>query len=227
MVARRKDRLQLIKKELEVIGIKIILYPADLSGIENCKRFMNSISDKKISVFINNAGFGLCGSFLETDEQKELLMIDVNIKAVHFLTKEVLEIMDKNNSGYILNVASSAGLIPAGPYMSAYYASKSYVTSLTRAVAEELRQRRSKVYVGCLCPGPVDTEFDKVANVKFSLKGISASYCVNYAIDKMRKRKVVIIPTFSIKTLCFFSRFLPQKFYIKMVSYQQKKKICD
>lgn len=227
LVARRKERLQLLKEELSVIGTKIIVYPADLSDIDVCKEFMDFLSDKKISIFINNAGFGLCGNFLDTDGQKELLMIDVNIKAVHYLTKEVLAIMERNNSGYILNVASSAGLIPAGPYMSTYYASKSYVASLTRAVAEELRQRKSKVYVGCLCPGPVDTEFDQVANVKFSLKGISASYCVNYAIDKMKKRKVVIIPTFSIKTLCFFSRFLPQKFYIKMVSYQQKKKICD
>ena len=108
--------------------------------------------------------------------------------------------MDRQGYGYILNVASSAGLIPAGPYMATYYATKAYVTSLTRAVAEEFKQKNSRVYIGCLCPGPVDTEFNDVANVKFALKGISPSYCANYAIDMMKKRRIVIVPTLKMNT---------------------------
>lgn len=121
-------------------------------------------------------------------------MIDVNIKAVHILTKKFLPDMIARNEGYILNVASVAGLMPAGPYMATYYATKAYVTSFTSAIAEEL-EKKSNVYVGSLCPGPVDTEFNQVADVKFNLKGITSEYCVNYALDKMYKRKKIIVPT--------------------------------
>ena len=72
----------------------------------------------------------------------------------------------QENQGYILNVASSAGLLPAGPFMATYYATKAYMVSLTRAVAAEQRSKRSRIYVGALCPGPVDTEFNDVAKVK-------------------------------------------------------------
>ena len=121
-------------------------------------------------------------------------------------------------------MASSAGLIPAGPYMATYYATKAYVTSLTRAVARELKEQKSKVYIGCLCPGPVDTEFNDVANVQFALKGISPSYCANYAIDKMKKRKVVIVPSLKMKMAMFGGRLIPDDLYIKIAGHQQKKK---
>ena len=73
--------------------------------------------------------------------------------------------------------------------MATYYATKAYVTSLTRAVAEELSEKKSRVYVGCLCPGPVDTEFNERANVKFALPGISAEKCVDHALKQMKKRQ--------------------------------------
>ncbi len=79
-------------------------------------------------------------------------MIDVNVKAMHLLMKLMLRRREKQEGGYILNVASSAGLLPAGLYMAAYYATKAYIASLTRAVALELKQRGSRVYVGALCP---------------------------------------------------------------------------
>ena len=133
--------------------------------------------------------------------------------------------MIEKNKGYVLNVASSAGLLPAGPYMSSYYATKAYVTSYTRGVAEELRRKHSDVYIGCLCPGPVDTEFNKVANVEFALKGISANYCANYAITQMFKKKITIVPAFKMKALVVFARFLPTKLYIRIAAKQQRKKI--
>ena len=225
LVARREERLKKLEEKLNKLGTKCIIIEADLSKISNCRKLVDHISTRNIGIFINNAGFGDCGAFLETDTEKELSMIDLNVKAVHYLTKRVVHIMDRQGYGYILNVASSAGLIPAGPYMATYYATKSYVTSLTRAVAEELSQKNSRVYIGCLCPGPVNTEFNDVANVKFALKGISASYCANYAIDMMKKRKVVIVPTLKMKLAVTFGRFISQPLYIKIVSHQQKKKI--
>ena len=123
-----------------------------------------------------------------------------------------------------MNVASSAGLIPAGPYMATYYATKAYVVSLTRAIAQELQDEGSNIYIGALCPGPVNTEFNSVANVEFALRGISPSYCVKYAIRQMKKRKVLIVPTLTIKAATFFGRFIPQSLYIKIAGHQQKKK---
>ena len=115
---------------------------------------MQQIEKLPVGILINDAGFGDCGSFLETDADKEMQMIDVNVKAMHLLMKLMLRRMEKQEGGYILNVASSAGLLPAGPYMATYYATKAYIASLTRAVALELKQRGSRVYVGALCPGP-------------------------------------------------------------------------
>lgn len=222
LVARRTQRLQKLAKRLHA---ECEIISADLTRLEECEQVYNSLKDKKVEIFINNAGFGDCGPFIEGSLEKEQQMIQLNIQAVHFFTKKMLQKMQKSDSGYILNIASSAGLIPAGPYMAAYYATKAYVTSLTRAVAEELRECGSHVYAGCLCPGPVDTEFNNVANVEFALRGISASYCVRYALAQMKKRRVVIIPTMRMKLAVSTGRLLPSGLYIRLVSYQQKKKI--
>lgn len=152
-------------------------------------------------------------------------MIDVNVKSMHLLMKLMLRRMEKQEGGYILNVASSAGLFPAGPYMAAYYATKAYMASLTRAVALELKQRGSRVYVGALCPGPVNTEFNDVANVEFALAGITPEYCAGYALKQMKRRKVLIVPTAEIKAATICGRFIPQNLLIAITAHQQKKKL--
>ncbi len=222
LIARREERL---KELAESLPTKCEVITADLSKEEECFRVYEQIKEKEILIFINNAGFGDCGSFLHTDLQKESDMIQVNIKAVHIFTKLMLQKMQKKDNGYLLNVASSAGLMPAGPYMSTYYATKAYVTSLTRGIAKEMQEVGSKVYVGCLCPGPVDTEFNKVANVEFALKGISAEKCVKYALKQMKKRKVVIVPELSMRFAMTAGRFLPVPLYVKIASCQQRRKL--
>lgn len=222
LVARRRERLEKLAEELNA---ECMILTADLSDMDECKRVMKELESVDIDVFINNAGFGYCGETLALDTEMELNMIDLNVKAMHLLAKLVLDRMVKKNKGYVLNVASSAGLLPAGPYMSSYYATKSYVASYTRGVAEELRRKGSNVYIGCLCPGPVDTEFNKVANVEFALKGISAYDCANYAITQMFKRKITIVPALKMKALVVLARFLPSKLYIIIAAKQQRKKI--
>ena len=222
LVARRRERLEQLANELNT---ECMILTADLTDMSECQRIMQELDSKDIEIFINNAGFGYCGEVLDIKTKTELDMIDLNVKAMHLLCKLVLTKMVDNNKGYILNVASSAGLLPAGPYMSAYYATKAYVTSFTRGVAEELRRKHSGVYVGCLCPGPVDTEFNKVANVEFALKGISAYECANYAITQMFRKKITIVPAFKMKTLVVLARFLPTKLYIRIAAKQQRKKI--
>ena len=226
LVARRRERMENLASELEKeYGSHCHILVCDLSDRESCDILTEGLQDIPVEIFINNAGFGDCNSFMQGDMEKELQMIDVNIKALHILLKRMLIQMNANNRGYILNVASSAGLIPAGPYMATYYATKAYVTSITQGVARELKEAGSNVYVGCLCPGPVDTEFNDVAGVEFSLKGITAQECVAYAIDQMFRRKTVIIPTWYMRAAVFFGRFLPRSVYVAITSMQQKKKL--
>jgi len=152
-------------------------------------------------------------------------MVDVNVTAQHVLLKYVLHRMQAEGGGSILNVASAAGLLPGGPYMSGYYATKAYIASLTRGVAEELREGKSPVYVGCLCPGPVDTEFNAVADVSFALPGISAEYCVDYALRMMEKKRTVIIPGWQMQLAVLGGRFLPDALTVRLTGAQQKKKL--
>lgn len=225
LVARRRERLEALAQELAEQGTDSTVITADLSGREECFRLMQKLEGKKIGIFINNAGFGGCGLFTETDLGRELEMIHVNVRALHILMKLALEKMSAQGGGYILNVASSAGLLAAGPYMAAYYASKAYVTSLTRAVAQELKEQGSRVYVGALCPGPVDTEFNQMANVSFALPGITAGQCVDCAIRGMKQRKPLIIPTAAIQAATTAGRLVPQSLSIRIAGMQQKKKL--
>jgi short-subunit dehydrogenase len=152
-------------------------------------------------------------------------MINVNIKATHILTKYMVKAFKKRNRGYIMNVASSAGLLPGGPYMSTYYATKSYVTSLTSAINEELREAKSRVHICMLCPGPVNTNFNNVANVTFALPGISATYCASYALRQMFRGKVTIVPTLMMKLGTTVAKCVPRQMVTAITARQQKKKI--
>lgn len=223
LIARRRDRLEALRREL---GTECLLLPADLARREDLIRLCEDLVGRRIDVFINNAGFGVSGPFMATEVAREIGMVDVNVTAQHVLFKYILHRMEAEGGGAILNVASSAGLFPAGPYMSGYYATKAYMTSLTRGVAEELRQAGSPVYVGCLCPGPVNTEFNDVADVSFALPGISAQECVDYAIRMMKRRQTVIIPGREINAAVIGQRFIPAALTVRLTAAQQKKKMA-
>lgn len=228
IVARRKDRLEELREELlntipyEDFECRIL--QKDLSNIEEIREVYEETKDYNVDILINNSGFGDHGEFVDTDLGKEMDMIDVNIRALHILTKMFLIDFVERDSGYILNVASSAGLMPGGPYMSTYYATKSYVASLTSGIAGELRKRNSNVYIGSLCPGPVKTEFNDVANCKFSIGGISPRFCAKYAIIKMFSRKEVIIPSVKMKIANQLGKVAPRKLVVDICGKQQKKK---
>ena len=194
---------------------------ADLSDEEALKELFDKHRD--IDILINNAGFGLFGHFNTTKLDKELDMIELNIKTVHTLTKLFLKDFIKKNKGHILNVASSAAFMP-GPLMPTYYATKAYVLHLTEAINEELRHDKKNVYVGALCPGPVNTNFNKVAGVSFNLDSLESYDVAKYAINKMLKNKVVIVPGIKIKIGIFILRFLPRSLVRKIAYKIQKSK---
>ena len=221
LVARSKEKLETLAKSL-THKAKIIVM--DLRQVEDIKSLYILVKNDDIDVLVNNAGFGLCGNFSDTDLGRELEMIDLNIKSVHILTKLFLKDMKRKNKGYILNVASSAAF-ESGPLMATYYATKSYVYRLTEAINYELKKQKSDVHVACLCPGPVDTNFNKVADVKFSVKPLSAKYVAKYGIDKLLKKKMLIIPGFKMKLSKFFGRFISDKMMMKIIYRIQRRKI--
>lgn len=220
LVARRKTKLEKLQKQLKT-NVEIIAL--DVSSTYNCMQLYNQVKKEKIDILINNAGFGKYGKFDETKLDPELDMIDLNIKTVHTLTKLFLKDFKKRDSGYILNVASSAAFLP-GPLMSTYYSTKAYVLHLTEAIYEELKKDKSNVYIGALCPGPVNTEFNDVAKVEFALKSLEPDVVVKYAIKKMFKRKLVIIPGLMTKIGVYLSKILPLKLKLKASYKIQKNK---
>ena len=218
LVGRDRERLEELQKTLSVNSQIIIV---DLSDATKVKEVYVMVKNENIDVLINNAGFGDFGKFYETDLNKEMDMINTNVVAVHLLTKLFLRDMQKRGSGYILNVASSAAFGP-GPLMATYYATKAYVNNLTEAINEELRREKSDVFVCSLCPGPVDTNFNNVAGVHFSVKAMTSEEVAHYAIDQMFKKKVVIIPGFKMK-LALFARRLISRSLLRKITYNIQK----
>ena len=226
LTARRADRLQALAKELHAAhGTECRIEAADLSRAEECSHLCEVLADEHIDIFINNAGFGVCGSYLETDDAREEEMIRVNVEAMARLFRAVVRKMNTQGGGTILNVASSAGLLPGGPYMAGYYASKAYVVSMTRGVAEELREMHSPVYVCALCPGPVDTEFNERADVVFALRGISPELCVEEAMRGMLRRKTIIVPSTLMRLATTAQKLVPTPLLMPILAHQQKKKL--
>lgn len=219
LVAREKDKLLEVKNMLKT---EVKIEAMDLSIEENIYNLYKKY-EGEIGILINNAGFGAFGEFDETNLDNELNMIDLNIRSLHILTKLFLQDFVKRDYGRILNVSSIAAFEP-GPLMATYYATKSYVYSLTMAIYEELRRKKSNVKVSVLCPGPTKTSFNDRAGVKFKMKSLKSEYVVSYTIDKMFKNKLLIVPAIRMKLVVFASRIIPRKLMLKITYKIQKSK---
>ena len=220
IVARNKDALLKLKEQLKT---NVEVYSYDLSKEENVFKLYENTKDKNIDLLINNAGYGVFGEFINTSLEEEINMINLNITSLHILTKLYLKDMIKKDKGRILNVSSSAAF-QAGPLMSTYYASKAYVKNLSMAIYEELRRKKSNVHISILCPGPVDTNFNNRAGVKFGVKSLTSQKVVDYALNKTFKNKLLIIPGFTIKCAVFANRIISSKLMLKLAYKIQKKK---
>lgn len=236
LVARDEERLQDTKQELEQSNKnsnanqekeisrnnKIEIISMDLTDEEKCKNLAQNVKD--VDILINNAGFGDCGEFDKTNLDKDISMIKTNITAYHILTKLYLKQMKEKNSGKILNVASIAGFMP-GPLMATYYSTKAYVVRLSESIREELKKEKSNVQISILCPGPVNTNFNNVANVKFHMRESNSYNVANFAIKKLLKGRFYIIPGLDVKLGIFFSHFVPSSFVAKITYIVQKRKL--
>lgn len=223
LVARSDDKLLDIKNDLERnYNIKVFTLVKDLSKYEAAKEVYSYCKENNliVEILVNNAGFGDFGDFKDSDLNKQLNMIDLNIRSLVAISYYFLNEMIDRNSGKILNLASVASFMP-GPKMSVYYASKAFVLSFTEALSEELSKFNIKI--SALCPGPTKTNFEKNADVNFSsMKMQEASEVINYAYDKfMNSKKVIIVPGINNKILTSFVKVLPKALVRKSVSVIQ------
>ena len=219
LVARNVERLEEVKKQIQT---KAEIVSMDISKEENCEKLFQDYKD--IDILVNNAGFGDCGHFEDTSLDKDIQMIKTNIIAYHILTKLYLKEMIKNNNGKILNVASIAGFMP-GPLMATYYSTKAYIVRLSEAIRTELKKQKSKVKISILCPGPVNTNFNKVADVEFAIKGLSSEYVAKYTVKKFLKGKFYIIPGLSIKLAKIGAKIAPTNLVSKVSYKMQRRKL--
>ena len=223
LVARDVNKLNQISEELkEKNEIKVETISMDLSSENNCKELYKKVRD--IDILINNAAFGDCGNFTKTSLNNELNMIHTNIIAYHILTKLYLIDMKAQGSGKILNVASIAGFLP-GPLMATYYATKAYIVKLSEGIREELKKEKSNVQISILCPGPVNTNFNHVANVKFHIREANSMKVAKYAIKKMQQGKFYIVPGLDVKIAKLGAKIVPTPIISKITYLVQKRKI--
>lgn len=227
IVARHEEDLKNVKAELEAeYKIKVYYYAVDLIDRKACMKLYEDVNKEHglIDVLVNNAGFGTCGEFTKTDLDKEIRMVDTNIIALHILTKLFLQDMVKEDKGHIMNVSSIAGFMP-GPLMATYYSTKAYVVRLTQSIQKELKMKKSKVRLSVLCPGPVKTNFQKVADVKFNMPETKSSDVARVAVRKMLKGKKIIFTQFHISFTRILAKILPDSFMSFCCYFVQKRKV--
>jgi len=209
LVARRKDRLEALAREL---GNARAL-AADLCKPNAAAKLLADLeaAGEEVEVLVNNAGFGLIGRFAELDAKRERQMIDLNVGTLADLCRAVAPTMIKRKSGAILNVASIAAFQP-GPKMAVYFATKAFVLSLSEAMHEELKPHG--VRVSCLCPGPTRTEFGDVAgfggSTLFDWLAMDSPEVVEAGLKGLDKNRAVVIPGLINKTVAASTRIVPR-----------------
>ena len=216
LVARNRKKLEQLARDLtSAFGVSVRVMVKDLSDPKVPPQIFAELAQVKIEVdaLVNNAGFGVYGPFAQTDIDKELDMIEVNVKAVTHLAKLALPGMLGRKKGRILNVASTAAFQP-GPLMAVYYATKAYVLSFSEAIANELEG--SGVTVTALCPGPTETEFQKDAGLEetrlFTGPLVSDARSVARAgYEGMKRGRRIVIPGIGNKLLVQTVRFTPRR----------------
>lgn len=219
--ARRKDRLESLKKVLEKkYKINVKVFPADLSDVNDVLRLAANCFTKNINILINNAGFGILRSFNNISGKENINLINTNITALTLLSQEFIKTQKR---GYILNVASAAAFLP-GPLLSSYYASKAYVLSLSVAVNEELKRSGKPVSVTTLCPGPMKTEFFATAGASKKWATATPRTCAKRALRAMFKRKPLVFSDNLIALAAFGTKFLPFNLLTKLSYRIQRSK---
>ncbi len=229
VVARSENKLNELKKELEeTYKINVFVIQKDLTKPNAPKEIYEEIQNAglKVDYLINNAGFGGLGKFNERKLEQDLAMINLNISALTALTHYFLQDFVKNNEGKILNVSSTASLMP-GPLQAVYYATKAYVTFFSNAIAEELHD--TNITVTNLMPGATETQFGKVSGMdktEMFKKPVSARSVAKDGYKGMLNGKLDVISglTFMQKIMTAMIPLTPKKMILKQIRQMQEVK---
>ena len=229
LVARRREALEELARELAVKhGIAARVIAKNLTALDSTAEIFDELETERIVVdtLVNNAGLGLHGRFWETDLDRQLAVIQVNVVALTALTGHFLPGMVARGRGRIVNVASTAAFQP-GPYMAVYYATKAYVLSFSEALAQELSD--TGVTVTALCPGPTVTEFQTAAGLEDTLlfRGplvMDAAKVARAGWAGAKRGKRVVIPGIANRLLKETVRFSPRRLVTAAAGRMQKKR---
>jgi len=229
LVARREDKLNELKQELEsTYTIKVEVIVKDLSKINASQEIYNQVKQKGIEVeyLMNNAGFGALGKFHEIDLERQISMINLNITALTVLTRLFLPDFVKRNTGKILNTSSTASFMP-GPLQAVYFATKAYVTFFSNAISEELYD--TNITVTNLMPGATESEFGITSGMdktEMFQKTVSAHSVAEDGYNAMLKGKIDVISGLKPmqKIMMAMIPFTPKKMVLKQVRQMQEVK---
>jgi short-subunit dehydrogenase len=229
LVARSKGKLEDLKKELETQHkVQVIIIVKDLTQTEAAQEIYKALKGANIAIdyLINNAGFGGIGKFHEREWEQDLAMINLNVVALTALTRLFLPDLVAQNSGKILNVSSTASLMP-GPLQAVYYATKAYVTSFSNAIAEELSE--TNVTVTNLMPGATETGFGKISGMDKTVlfdKTASARGVAEDGYNGMINGKLDVISGLTTGQKVMFAAlpFMPKKTVLRLIKKMQESK---
>ncbi|GMA64347.1 SDR family oxidoreductase [Alicyclobacillus fastidiosus] len=216
LVARNSRRLREIKDEFQrTLSTSVDIIAKDLSEPDAPRELFAELTDRNLNIdaLVNNAGYGWKGQFAKGNPDTQLDMIDLNVRALTYLTRLALPSMVAAKGGYILNVASTAAFQP-GPLMAVYYATKAYVLSFSEAIGNEVREYG--ITVTTLCPGPTSTEFASRANMStsrlFQGSGVmDAKTVAKLGYEGMMKGRTIVIPGVRNQVLAASTRFAPRR----------------
>ncbi|MBY0472224.1 SDR family oxidoreductase [bacterium] len=228
LVARREEKLEFLATKLtQKYSVPVKFFKADLTNIQDREKLIEFSKTEGVDTLINNAGFGIAGRFAQTNLEKNLEMIELNISALVHLTRALVPGMIAKGDGRILNVASIAAFVP-GAYMSVYYATKAFVHSHTVALSEELAG--TGVTISGLYPGPTVTEFNQVAGVQ-GLDAfrknmfMDAATVADIGYRGMQRGQLLILPGYKNKLIAALTKVLPVKVQARLIKIANGKRV--
>lgn len=224
LVARRKDRLEELKAEIEGShAVAVSISSADLSRPASRTRLINGLRDGELRVVgvCNNAGYGSFGRFHEMDLESETGQVSLNVAALHELTGAFLPDMVRHGTGAVLNVGSVAGFQPI-PMNATYAATKAFVNSFSEAVHTELHG--TGVSCTALCPGPVKTEFGEVAGMGSANSGPDFVWdtpdtIARAGVEGMVKGRRAVIPGAGNRVMATAGRLAPRSLFLPLARF--------
>jgi len=226
LVGRSLSGLQEAARGVERAGARPYILELDLTRATALKELDQLLEENRLfcEVLVNSAGHGLRGAAIALPPEKQLSVIDLNIRALTQLTLHYLPGMVARKQGGVINFGSVAGFT-AGPYMSLYYASKSFVRSFSASLHEEVR--KSGVTVTCIAPGPVRTGFfesaaaDQVSLFRL-LPRTEPEFVAERAWRGFKSRKRLVVPGLSAKLSVLAAAVTPPSLMLPLLARLQR-----